>query len=224
MRSNTMRWSALGLALAAGTAMAQTDAAKQAMIDEIVDAGGAFVAPVGDCPPKDPDGPSGLGQWEQLNVDTNVAVVHGAMLPTNEIIWWSGELGGPLISGVFDVDTHEMSTQSLLGVDIVCGHQVMLADGSLFSIGGGGNAAPGFNDALQFDHDQGFWVAKASMEFGRWYPTGVVLGDGNVAVFSGANGPVEEVEVYDPDADEWTTLPDSADKYLELYPSFHVLP
>jgi len=52
----------------------------------------------------------------------------------------------------------------------------------------------------------------------------VTLPDGKVAVFSGEFGPVQQVEVYDPETDDWETLPSSANKHLEIYPSFHLMP
>jgi len=225
-RGTSVHWYALPGALIAGASFGQVapdDA--QVLIQEIIDSVGHYVAPVGDCPPIIPGEPSAIGQWELVPFKTNTGVVHGAVLPTGKVIWWAGELvAGPFVSGVWDPATNEMATQEMLGIDQFCAYQVFMADGYLMTIGGGGNAAPGFKDCLVFDHDLETWSKLDSMEFGRWYPTSVVLGDGKIATFSGYNGPVEEVEVYDPEIDQWSTLPDSADKYLEIYPSMHLMP
>ena len=221
------RWSvSVPVLLACAGAVAQTaprDGA-QAVIDEIVDAAGTYVAPVGDCPPAVPGEPSAIGEWVKLPYNSEVAIVHGAVLPTGKVVWWSGELGGPLVSGLWDPETGVQTSQSLLGVDIFCASQVMLADGRLLSIGGGGNAAPGYKDTMYFDPETEAWTKGSDMAFGRWYPTGVTLADGDVLAFSGEFGPVAQVERYSVEDDQWTTLPSSANKVLQIYPSIHQLP
>jgi hypothetical protein len=218
-----------GLRLATPWLVLATWASGQQVKDELVQGlgvdAGFTTHGAGDCPPIIPGEPSAIGQWETLPFLTNTGVVHGAVLPTGKVIWWSGELGGgPFVSGLWDPATNDMTTQSMLGIDQFCAYQVFLGDGRLFTIGGGGNGAPGFADCLVFDNELETWSARDSMEFGRWYPSSVVLGDGRVITFSGWFGPVEEVEIYEPEVDQWTTLPESADRYLEIYPSIHLMP
>jgi hypothetical protein len=79
------------------------------------------------------------------------------------------------------------------------------------------------------------------MNFGRWYPSLVTLGNGSVfvasgvtkllkpvydqpetALLSGTN--VEQTETFRPAAGTWTTNPSSADHSLPLFPRLHLLP
>ncbi len=81
------------------------------------------------------------------------------------------------------------------GIDIFCCHQVHLPDGRILTMGGAG-AGPhgavnpgtshgrGIKDICVFDPSSG-WEKIGEMHEGRWYPTPVVMPDGNIIVFSG---------------------------------------
>ncbi len=79
------------------------------------------------------------------------------------------------------------------------------------------------------------------MNFGRWYPSLVTLGNGKVfvasgvtkllkpvydqpetALLSGTN--VEQTETFDPSTGTWSTNPPAADHSLPLFPRLHLLP
>jgi len=81
------------------------------------------------------------------------------------------------------------------GIDIFCCYQVHLPDGRILTMGGAG-AGPhggidpgtshgrGIKDICIFDPATG-WEKVGEMHEGRWYPTSVVMPDGNIAIFSG---------------------------------------
>ena len=92
-----------------------------------------------------------------------------------------------------------------------------------------------FNPATQS------WYQTGPMNFGRWYPSLVTLGNGQVfvasgvtkllkpvydqpetALLSGTN--VEQTETFDPATGTWFTNPASADHTLPLFPRLHLLP
>jgi hypothetical protein len=85
------------------------------------------------------------------------------------------------------------------------------------------------------------WYQSGPMNFGRWYPSLVTLGNGRVfvasgvtkllkpvydqpetALLSGTN--VEQTETFQPATGTWTTNPPSADHSLPLFPRLHLLP
>ena len=85
------------------------------------------------------------------------------------------------------------------------------------------------------------WYQSGSMNFGRWYPSLVTLGNGKVfvasgvtkllkpiytqpetALLSGTN--VEQTETFNTATGKWSTNPASADHTLPLYPRLHLLP
>ena len=146
--------------------------------------------------------------------------------------------------------------------DLFCSALTYLADGRILVVGGTSyyqepNFTPdgeigvveleGLKNTRTFNANDNTFSQTADMNYGRWYPTAVTLGDGSIFVASGvtklvkpvytgdpddpdALGPadsgtnVKQTEVYDPEADTWTTNPDSADNSLPLYPRMFTLP
>ena len=185
------------------------------------------VAIAGDnCPPPgDPDDPSTIGSWERLDELTPLMVVHAAMLPTGKVLMFAGELeaGLPHLSFVWDPITDERTIQDPIIEDLFCTNHAQLADGRLLTMGGDG---PTRNQTYLFDPWTEEWTQIADMENGRWYPTGVTIGDGRVVVFSGWGGVgnPDEVEIWSPKTEQWTTYPPSANRDLEIYPGMHLMP
>ena len=140
---------------------------------------------------------------------------------------------------------------------IFCGDIVQMADGRQLLMGGtdwynepslleqaegdpanvGVVELEGLRSARIFDGTAGAkglgrWDATGAMKFGRWYPSGLTLSDGSVAVVSGTvklikstqGSQVRRTETYDPAAKTWTenytglgsekTLPQNSRIYL----------
>ncbi|MGD9485332.1 kelch motif-containing protein [Streptomyces sp. TRM70308] len=77
----------------------------------------------------------------------------------------------------------------------------------------------GIRDAYEFDPVAERYVTVDPMEDARWYPTLTTLEDGRVISVSGLDdiGEVsKKVEVYDPEDQDWTTLP--YERYFPTYP------
>ena len=177
-----------------------------------------------------PADPASIGQWQTLPYGSQVFVVHAALLRTGKVLMFSGgvEHQLPLESRLWDPVTQTFVPHSFAD-DLFCAFQVALGDGRILVMGGSNYNGPdgrGIDVTYAFDPASPGWVKHADMAFGRWYPTAVILPDGRVVVMSGrsASGPiVAEVEIFDPASNTWTTLPASASKTLDIYPSLHVM-
>lgn len=184
--------------------------------------------------PHDPEKSSSVGEWDSLP-DSEVFVVHANLLASGKILLFSGgsEAQLPLESRVWDPATGTVTGQ-LFADDLFCAHQVALDDGRILVMGGS------FYDDSIYEHPHGrgikasytfdptgeTWTKRDDMKYGRWYPTAVTMPGGDVLTFSGRDedrAVVEKVERFDPAANTWSTLPGSAKKPLEIYPSMHLL-
>ncbi len=183
-------------------------------------------------------GPSYYGKWETLP-DSAVNVVHAGILRTGKALMYAGtaEVADPKESAVWDpekqgqpdaFDTQEAGQSGTYTDDLFCSHHSFLPDGKLLVNGG---AHPGHAHGIKatyiFDPDTKTWTKKSDMAFARWYPTTLTLPDGKVITFSGYDdvGNISsEVEIYDPQNDNWQTLPNTATKSLQIYPGMHLLP
>ncbi|MGH4021669.1 MAG: hypothetical protein ACRDT0_21035 [Pseudonocardiaceae bacterium] len=97
----------------------------------------------------------------------------------------------------------------------------------------------GLRNARIFDPQTRTWERSGDMEFARWYPSMVTQPDGSQLTFGGVTKLIKpvypqrpldsganerHVERFDPATGQWSTLPDSANKSLPLYPRLHLLP
>jgi hypothetical protein len=135
------------------------------------------------------------GAWELLPCDSGTLAVHTALLHTGRVLFVAGS--GNFIPRhnahqygctVWDPVTGAR-TNPAVSYDVFCGGQALLPDGDLLFVGGPKDYDPfhGLPDAARYDTATDTWQPLPPMADGRWYPTLVALGDGRVAVFSGAN-------------------------------------
>ena len=147
----------------------------------------------------------------------------------------------------------DSSTETYNDGALFCADLNMLADGRIIAIGGtsyysepGNDALPygvaeleGLKNARIYDPASNSWSQTGSMNYGRWYPSMVTLGDGKLFVASGVtklikplypNRPmdsgtnVKQTETYDPATGKWTYNGAGADRSLPLFPRLHLLP
>jgi hypothetical protein len=152
---------------------------------------------------------------------------------------------GPLSSSHYDYDTASM----------FCSDQVFLSDGSVFVAGGtdyytepyvpgvdkGVIELEGVRSTRWFDRDSTAWRQGPAMHYGRWYPSLVTLGNGNVFVASGVTKLIKPAYPTSPtdsgtnvrhtetlltgaSRPTWVANPASADRSLPLFPRLHLLP
>ncbi len=180
--------------------------------------------------------PANLGQWSQP-YQLGFAAIHAAMLYTGNVLFFgypTGRNGGPSPARVWNPGTDIATDLTLpFPIDIFCGGQSFLPDGSLLVVGG-------LNDALKpadagtynttiFNPSTNAWSQGPAMNYARWYPTAVPMPDGTILVASGVNetGTWNQVvmESYNPTTNSWTVLPSSANisGTPDLYPLMTVL-
>ncbi|HEY2673277.1 MAG TPA: hypothetical protein VGJ07_23305, partial [Rugosimonospora sp.] len=97
----------------------------------------------------------------------------------------------------------------------------------------------GLKNTRLFDATTQTWQQVGDMQYARWYPSMVTQPDGTELTFGGVTKLIKpvypdrpldsganerHVERFDPTTGRWTTLPDSANKSLPLYPRLHLLP
>lgn len=113
-------------------------------------------------------------------------------------------------------------------MDFFCGGEAFLPDGRLLVAGGiaeddmVGDGLAGSADALAFDPVTEQWATLPRMAHGRWYPTLLALGNGQVVAVSGIDEHGNVAAALDrfADATGWTEL---AAVDLSLYPHLFVL-
>jgi len=129
---------------------------------------------------------------------------------------------------------------------LFCSHLVNLHDGRLLAAGGtdyytelGLVELEGLRNGRIFDFRNNTWSQTGTMKYGRWYPTMVTLGSGNVFIVGGVTKLIKpvypdrpmasgrnvlETEIYDIGCGQWTETGQSGQKSLPLYARLHLLP
>jgi hypothetical protein len=153
----------------------------------------------------------------------------------------------PLLPGGVGLESRPDNDGSLF-----CSDLIQLDDGRVLAVGGtawysepgvgeyGVIELEGLRNGRVYDPATDEWSDSGDLAHGRWYPTLVTMGSGEVLVTSGVRklikpfyperDPLEsgrnivQTETLNPDTLEWTENPESADRSLPLYPRLHLLP
>ena len=129
---------------------------------------------------------------------------------------------------------------------LFCSHLVNLYDGRLLAAGGtdyytelGIVELEGLRNGRIFDYRNDTWSQTGSMKYGRWYPTMVTMGDGNVFIVGGVTKLIKpvypdrplasgrnvlETEIYVIGCGTWSETGMDGQKSLPLYARMHLLP
>jgi len=188
----------------------------------------------------DPTSLATKGRWQPILTPLmSINAVHAALLRTGKVLVVAGSGAiehNPPRAALWDPVTHDVETIDT-GWDMFCNGTVILPDGRPLVFGGTAAYPPegapaddyaGLKKASIFrPFEKTFDDASVpDMKRGRWYPTGTVLGDGRVMVFSGQNESTvitREMEIYDPATNVWT-LESPAPSKPRWYPRQHLLP
>ena len=176
--------------------------------------------------------PDRNGRWDTLPYLMPLNPVHVAMMHTGKVLIISGSGNDPdnrnLQAAVWDPKTQTIRSFNL-SWDMFCNGMVILPDGKPFVIGGTLRYDPFLGEprAATFDPATESFTDTPDMGAtqGRWYPTGTVLGDGSVMVYSGLNNTDGRINT---SVQIWTgtawTEAGTAFMNVELYPRQHLLP
>ncbi|HYM74918.1 MAG TPA: galactose oxidase-like domain-containing protein [Candidatus Dormibacteraeota bacterium] len=171
-----------------------------------------------------------VGQWQVLSNTLPLNPVHAAVMYNGKVLMIDSSDTTNPIAAVWDPATQTATTLPTSYI-MFCNGMVVLPDGRPFVIGGTkhfGEPWTGVNQDAVYDPTTGVFTNQVSMARGRWYPTGTVLSDGTVFVFSGqdendvTNNTVE-IFTANTGTGSWTT-PVTANWVPPLYPRMHLLP
>jgi hypothetical protein len=181
-----------------------------------------------------PAGPEAtFGRWDAPtttpsipNTQNKIIGLHLSQLRDGRVLMW-GHGGEPYTwnpaGGVYTQKAN--TTCDGQNCELFCAGHTFLADGRLLTAGGHNETlgdGNGLTQASTFDGDN--WSPTARMRYGRWYPTLVTLGDGQVVAISGSQTPGTNASVPERyNGSTWTQLT-SATLGLPLYPRAFVEP
>jgi hypothetical protein len=162
------------------------------------------------------------GEWGPL-FTTPVIALHLHLLPTGRVLLW-GHVGQPYVWDPSGADPNTAYKQVSTSTEVFCSGHTFLADGSLLVSGGHISNDHGLPDVNLFNPSTEQWTQLAPMHYGRWYPTSVVLGDGQVVTIAGAAQDGSWVGTPERwDGASYTELP-GANKTLNYYPRAFLAP
>lgn len=138
------------------------------------------------------------------------------------------------------------STETYNDGALFCADLNHLPDGRLLATGGtsyydeaGSAELEGLANARIYDPASNTWTQTGSMKHGRWYPTMLTLGNGDIFVASGVKKLIKPLypsrpldsganerrtETYDPLTGKWRDNGPTAARSLPLFPRLHLLP
>jgi hypothetical protein len=199
------------------------------------------------------------GKWSTLSYTTPINPVHAALLSNGKILIIAGSgscppyyaycpqsppYGPTNSSGAELLDPVAGTiTQYTLPWDMFCDAMIVLPDGRPFVIGGTESYGPitdpeftGHSLTATYDPATGIFSGQQATAHGRWYPTAIVLGDGQVMALSGAIYGMDHhnqtltgttnstVELYTVGSGWSQEYPVPTTWTPPLYPRLHVLP
>jgi len=177
--------------------------------------------------------------WQVTPNNAPILPIHGALLRTGKVFFFAGSGNDPdnwaeeKGSAVWNVSNNTFARPVTpldgggIPFDIFCAGQTYLADGRVLVAGGTLAYDPfeGLEAAFLFDPSTEKWTQTASMAHGRWYPTLVTLGNGDIFAVSGTdeNGNLNvRPEVYKASPAGWSAYPQTT-SYFPLYPHLFLL-
>lgn len=145
--------------------------------------------------------PAALGQWAPCE-ELETVPVHANLLPDGRILYWgrdknadTWDMAGSCNTYWWDPVTKVKSGPILNGnSNLFCSTQSFLPDGRLLVAGGHNRYEPnpdvegiGETEINIFNYQTNTWSLSPNlMQQGRWYPSSVILGNGDIGIFAGA--------------------------------------
>jgi galactose oxidase len=180
---------------------------------------------------QDLTGPGTVGKWQILTNKVPINPVHAAVMHNGKVLMIEGKNTVPPLAAIWDPAT-QVATTFAITYTMFCDAMVVLPDGRPFVMGGTLQFTPAFTGqplTAAYDLTTGVFTNQASMADGRWYPTGTVLDDGRVMVFSGqddGNGDTNKaVEFFTANSGIGSWSQEFIANWTPpLYPRMHLLP
>jgi Galactose oxidase-like, Early set domain/Glyoxal oxidase N-terminus len=177
------------------------------------------------------ENPALTGKWDTLPTVMPINPVHVALMHNGKVLIIAGSGNDPdnknLQAAVWDTKAATIKTFTI-AYDMFCNGMVILPNGSPLVAGGTVQYDPfrGQPLASTFNPSTATFSALPKMSGGRWYPSGLVLGNGSAMVYSGltddTNGSLNTT------VQLWTGKAwiggGTAFTSLPLYPRQHLLP
>jgi hypothetical protein len=177
-----------------------------------------------------------MGNWGE-GIPSQVVPINMNLLPTGDILYW--DKWGTNWDGqphLFDPRTGAITKAAALAYDLFCSGHAFLADGRLLVVGGHVHDMDGEPKASIYDPISGTWTRIPDMNAGRWYPTAVTLGNGDVLVMGGTYIPTGKTQpeidrlpqVWEAATNRWrdlsTALQGWVPQWSDYYPHLYVAP
>ena len=173
--------------------------------------------------------PAQLGQWSAAS-PLPIVMIHSTYLPTGKVLSWDRYWSGVdyTIPQLLDPTTVTMTAAPYPGKELFCSGHTLLADGKVFVAGGhNGSDLYGLDTAFTYDPTANLWTPLPSMNAGRWYPSVVLLANGDPLVISGSMTPAlgndQVPQVFQLSTGTWRDL-SSATRNMNLFPMLHLAP
>jgi Domain of unknown function (DUF1929) len=144
--------------------------------------------------------PADVGQWG-TKFTWPVVTIHAVVLPNGKIMSWDSHKEGDgydasgqpkiknTVTWLWDPETDPDATKqtSVLNThtNMFCAGHSLLPDGKLLVVGGHIFNLKGFPHTNTYDFKTSTWEAGPDTNKGRWYPTTLVLNNGNVLIANG---------------------------------------
>ena len=187
--------------------------------------------------PSQSGSPEVIGQWSSPAVSTEIIAIHMHLLPNGKVLLWQDDnnsgypptrIGTQTLARVWDVNTGVITTVDLTGKNLFCSGHAFLPDGRLFIAGGHDTGdGDGIREAHIFDSTNNSWTQMSQlMEMGRWYPSALTVGNGEIVVVSGNDSGSNNAtpDVWKTNAGGgWRRLT-TATLGLQTYPYLHLAP
>ena len=183
-------------------------------------------------------GPEAVGQWSSV-INVPIVAIHMHLLPNGKIFLFQDDnhpnynvngtrLAGYTVGYVWDVNSGVFTQVDNTTKNAFCSGHAFLPDGRLLIAGGhDGTDGWGIRDAFIFDPASNTWIqTNLPMAQGRWYPSAVTLGNGEVLVVAGSfnGGSNNTPDVWQTNSGGgWRPL-SNATIGLAYYPYMHLAP
>ncbi|HET8783050.1 MAG TPA: galactose oxidase-like domain-containing protein [Pyrinomonadaceae bacterium] len=193
-------------------------------------------ADISNAEPAVQSGPEVVGQWSSV-ITLPIVAIHMHMLPSGKVLIWQDDnnvnypptrQGGSTVAYVWDVGAGTTTSVGVSGKDLFCSAHAFLPDGRLLVAGGHDTTdGDGIPDTFIFDSSNNSWTqTNLPMDYGRWYPSALTLGNGEIVAVHGVDLGGESLipEVWQTNSGgDWRQLTNASED-VEALPYMHLAP